>query len=199
MSLRGSWVDTGREVGYRVSSLLMPHQLEAKRKMHNGCILKGATGIGKTMTALAYYNDVEVTERLIIITTAQKRDSGDWQAEARYLALFPEVDSWQNLAKYADVKDAFFIFDEQRVVGSGPWVKSFLKICRNNQWIMLTATPGDSWLDYIPIFISNGFYKNMLSSTAMCDTRKSRCIFGSRLCGGAWQAFLWRCRLRSIL
>ncbi len=140
---------------------LMPHQKKAVLEMKNGCILKGGVGSGKTITALSYYNDNEaVEERLIIITTAKKRDSGDWQAEARELALFPEVDSWNNLSEYEDVEGAFFIFDEQRVVGSGSWVSSFLKVTKKNQWVLLSATPGDTWLDYVPVFIANGFYKN---------------------------------------
>jgi hypothetical protein len=138
---------------------LMPHQKKAVGEMRNGCILKGGVGTGKTLTALSYYNDNETVERLIVITTAKKRDTGDWQAEARLLALFPEVDSWNNLGEYEDVEGAFFIFDEQRVVGSGVWVQAFLKITKKNQWVLLSATPGDTWLDYIPIFISNGFYK----------------------------------------
>lgn len=143
-----------------MSAELLPHQLEAAGKMHNGCILKGSTGSGKTITALAYYDDTEQPERLIVITTGKKRDSGDWQAEAQMFAIFPEVDSWNNIGKYADIKGAFFIFDEQRVVGSGPWVKSFLKITKNNKWVMLSATPGDGWMDYIPVFVANGFYRN---------------------------------------
>ncbi len=141
-------------------TILLPHQLEAKRKMHNGCILKGATGTGKTITALAYYSDAEPGQRLYVITTAKKRDAGDWQAEARLLGIFPEVDSWQNIVKYEDIRNAFFIFDEQRVIGRGTWVKSFLKITKHNNWVILSAFPGDSWLDYIPVFIANNFYKN---------------------------------------
>lgn len=139
---------------------LMPHQLKALGEMKNGCVLKGPVGSGKTLTALSYFDDNETIERLIVITTAKKRDTGDWQAEARELAIFPEVNSWQNISNYENVSGAFFIFDEQRIVGNGEWVKSFLKIAKKNQWILLSATPGDTWLDYIPVFVANGFYRN---------------------------------------
>lgn len=104
---------------------------------------------------------------LYIITTARKRDSGEWEDELLDFRLNPTIynheviiDSWNNIGKYVDVKDAFFIFDEQRVVGYGAWVKSFLKITKANKWILLSATPGDKWEDYIPVFIANGFIKN---------------------------------------
>ena len=164
---------------------LYPFQLAAVNKMHNGCILCGDVGSGKSRTSLAYYclqqNPTGDTisflkthpkvEDLYIITTARKRDTFEWDAElANFrMSTTPEndayqhsviIDSWNNIQKYKDVKGAFFIFDEQRVVGRGEWVKSFLKIAKSNHWILLSATPGDKWEDYIPVFVANGFYKN---------------------------------------
>lgn len=165
---------------------LRQYQLDAVKRMKKGCILCGGVGSGKSRTALAYYyihqggrldtRDYVKMKRpmdLYIITTARKRDTLEWEFEMApfliskdpktmpYKDLKVVVDSWNNIKKYQDVKNAFFIFDEQRVVGSGAWVKSFLKICRNgNFWILLSATPGDNWMDYIPVFIANGFYKN---------------------------------------
>lgn len=167
---------------------LRDYQIDAVNKMKNGCILNGGVGSGKSLTSLSYYylqngGDISFLEGgdyvpmndppkdLYIITTAHKRDTLEWEGELAPFLLSTNkdicmyninivVDSWNNIQKYKDVKKAFFIFDEQRVVGSGAWVKAFLKIVKSNEWILLSATPGDTWSDYIPVFIANGFYKN---------------------------------------
>ena len=160
---------------------LYDHQLSALGKLDSGSILCGGVGSGKSRTALAYYylkeakGELEINGRgrsrkmrfdipLYIITTAKKRNSGEWEEESKlFPGVHPIVDSWNNIKKYVDVKNAFFIFDEQRVVGYGTWSKSFIKISRSNRWILLSATPGDTWMDYVPVFIANGFYPNKTS------------------------------------
>lgn len=166
---------------------LLDHQLNAIKRLKKGCILCGDVGSGKSLTALGYYylqegGDISFLRGgdyipmkkprdLYIITTARKRDTFEWSGELSHylLSIYSEnnlydnkvvVDSWNNIKKYRNVYGAFFIFDEQRVVGSGAWVKAFLDISRKNEWILLSATPGDTWSDYIPVFLANGFYKN---------------------------------------
>lgn len=165
-----------------MTQFLRDYQRDAVARMRNGCILNGDVGSGKSRTGLYYYfkeqggsiNDEYVPMQnprdLYVITTAHKRDTFEWEEEFGpfLLTTDPEVsyykhkvviDSWNNIKKYKDVYGAFFIFDEDRVTGSGAWVKAFLNIARKNQWIILSATPGDTWSDYIPVFIANGFYR----------------------------------------
>ena len=172
--------------------LLYDYQWDAIERLHNGSILCGGVGSGKSRTAIAYYfckecgGDLRGTEHgfdddyvpmthpknLYIITTARKRDTKEWEAELLPFCISSDedslyfgdmqvhVDSWNNIKKYVGVSNSFFIFDEQRVIGYGEWTKSFLKITAANRWILLSATPGDTWMDYMPVFIANGFYKN---------------------------------------
>lgn len=137
-----------------------PHQEEAIGKLKSGSILYGGVGSGKTLAALTFYKRYFYPKKLYVITTAKKRDSKDWELEASLLDTNPTIDSWNNIKKYKDIKDSFFIFDEQRVVGYSTWGKTFINIAKHNKWILLSATPGDTWMDYIPVFIANGFYKN---------------------------------------
>lgn len=162
---------------------LLPHQQTAIDELHNGAILRGGVGSGKTRTALVYFytkecggvvgdlSSMRTPKDLVVITTAKKRDSLDWEEDAAALAISHDrdksvsgiqmtVDSWNNIDKYKDVRDAFFIFDEQRLVGAGAWTKAFVTIAQHNRWILLSATPGDTWMDYVPVFIANGFFKN---------------------------------------
>lgn len=169
---------------------LKDYQEAAIELMHDGCILCGGVGAGKSITGLAYYyilnggvvptegsknnwEQMQNMQDLYIITTAKKRDTREWEQDMLHFLLSPNpdisaypdvkvtIDSWNNIKKYVGVTGAFFIFDEQRVVGYGTWSKSFIKIARNNSWILMTATPGDTWSDYAPVFIANGFYKNI--------------------------------------
>ena len=166
------------------NSFLYDYQMEAVMKLQNGNILCGGVGSGKSRSGLFYYfkenggwvdadnyTPMKDPEDLYIITTAKKRDSCEWVGELSHFLMSPNpevnyyknkivIDSWNNIGKYKDVTGAFFLLDEQRIVGNGSWVKTFLKIAKTNRWILLTATPGDNYSDYLPVFLANGFFKN---------------------------------------
>ena len=171
---------------WKKTMFLYDYQMDSVKRMRNGCILNGGVGSGKSRTGLFYYfkeqggwideneyRPMKKPKNLYIITTALKRNNLEWEGEiANYLLSTDSkknainghvavvIDSWNNIKKYTDIKDSFFIFDEDKVTGNGAWVKAFLRIAKCNEWIILSATPGDRWEDYIPVFIANGFYRN---------------------------------------
>lgn len=172
-------------ISNKKTSFLYDYQLDAVSRMHNGCILCGSVGSGKSRTALFYYFKenggwidkdryvpMKNPQDLIIITTAKKRDSNEWLGELANFLLYPEedgktrfgnrivIDSWNNIGKYKDITGSFFLLDEQRLVSYGAWTKAFLKIAKTNDWILLSATPGDSYVEYLPVFLANGFFRN---------------------------------------
>lgn len=182
--LHFEYIDEEASEQQKRKPFLYDYQLDAIKRLRNGSILCGSVGSGKSRTGIFYYFQTQggwIDENgyipmkdpcdLIIITTAKKRDSGEWIGELSHFLISDNsevnlynnkviIDSWNNIAKYKDATGAFFLLDEQRLVGNGTWVKSFLKISKNNQWILLTATPGDTYLDYLPVFLANGFFKN---------------------------------------
>lgn len=142
---------------------LYSHQEEALGLLQSGKVLVGGVGSGKSRVGASWALSQANPKKIVIITTARKRDSLEWEGEFAVFGVDCDdltIESWNNVSRFADYTDHVFIFDEQRVVGSGAWVKSFLKISKHNQWILLSATPGDVWLDYVPLFIANGFYRN---------------------------------------
>ena len=186
---------------------LYDFQMEAVKNAFNGCVFNGGVGSGKSRTGLFYYFKEQggwIDERgylpmenpkdLYIITTAMKRDKLEWEGELLAFQMYPDpdvnrynnrivIDSWNNVTKYIGVKNAFFIFDEQRCVGKGAWVKSFLKIVKSNDWVMLSATAGDTWIDYIPLFIANGFYRNRTEFNEMHVKYDPKCRNFPRIIG----------------
>lgn len=140
---------------------LYPHQEKALDRMRSGSILNGGVGSGKTLTSLVFYKRNFSNKKLYVITTAKKRDTGDWEEDASKLGIDIEVvDSWNNIKNYSWLENEFVIFDEQRAIGYSTWGRNFIKIAKKNAWILLTATPGDTWMDYMTVFIANGYYRN---------------------------------------
>lgn len=147
----------------RVKRILYPDQLDALSRMHDGCVLMGRTGSGKSVTALGYWYTAHADQELVIVTTPKKRDDLEWGVDLARFGAYDErttVVSWNHIGRVTSKEGCFFIFDEQKLRGGGKWVEAFYRIASKNDWILLSATPGDVWMNYVPLFIANGYYKN---------------------------------------
>lgn len=172
------------------TDFLYSHQAQALDRMFSGCILNGGTGSGKSRTALYWYFSkrggyignkeyrpmMSKPPDLYIITTAKKKNDMEWEGELIPFRLYPDkethlteyygnkvvIDSWQCIKKYSDVRNSVFIFDEDKLTGKGAWCKAFLKIAKYNEWVILSASPGDNWQDYETVFVANGFFRNRM-------------------------------------
>lgn len=146
---------------FRLTDISMyEYQLEAINKLQSGMILWGNVGSGKSRTSLYFYCKNYSNKKLLIITTAQKRNNGEWLEECKVFGLKPIIDSWNNIRKYEKYENYFIIFDEDHLTGYGAWSKTFIKMAKCNDWLVLTGTPGDNYSEFMTVFIAKGWYKN---------------------------------------
>lgn len=146
---------------FRLTDISMyEYQLEAIDKLQSGMILWGNVGSGKSRTSLYFYCKNYSNKKLLIITTAQKRNNGEWLEECKVFGLNPIIDSWNNIKKYEKYENYFIIFDEDHLTGYGAWSKTFIKMAKCNDWLVLTGTPGDNYAEFMTVFIAKGWYKN---------------------------------------
>lgn len=146
---------------FRLTDISMyEYQLEAIDKLQSGMILWGNVGSGKSRTSLYFYCKNYSNKKLLIITTAQKRNNGEWLEECKVFGLKPIIDSWNNIRKYEKYENYFIIFDEDHLTGYGAWSKTFIKMAKCNDWLVLTGTPGDNYSEFMTVFIAKGWYKN---------------------------------------
>lgn len=142
-------------------------------------------GSGKTAMALiwAEYKQKQTRKtKLLIVTTASKSKTGDFEREAdewapalkKSLSSF-SVLSWHKLKTWVDAHakslgDYIVIFDEVQRGSAGVssgMGKAFLKITGgNNTWAAFTGTPGDTWLKFYPYFTACGLVKGKTSFLA---------------------------------
>lgn len=137
------------------------------------------TGSGKTAMALVWADhkcDEEDKKKLLVVTTASKSKTGDFENEAdvwspslKYRLDEFSVISWHKLKSWVNshwlnLTDYVFVFDEvQRAkagVSSGMGA-AFLKITyKTSNWGAFTGTPGDNWLSFYPYLQACNLIRN---------------------------------------
>lgn len=174
---------------------LFDFQTTAVEKLSEGKhFIVAGCGAGKTAMALRWAEwacNVTGKDKLLIVTTASKSKTGDFEEEAdvwcpqlrKSLSSF-EVISWHKLRKWVEahplcLSPYVYIFDEvQRAkagVSSGMG-RAFLTITgRTEDWAGFTGTPGDTWLSFYPYFQACGLVKHktaFLNKYAQIETYK---------------------------
>lgn len=152
---------------YKFQNDSVDQLLNGKHFVIAGC------GAGKTAISLVWANKkLKETgkNKLLVVTTASKSRTGDFQNEAddwapelkKTLSSFLVI-SWHKLAawvkeNWANVEDYVVIFDEVQRGSAGVssgMGRAFLKITKvNHDWAAFTGTPGDTWLKFYPYFVS---------------------------------------------
>ena len=157
---------------------LYPFQRDSVIQLLNGKrIIVATCGAGKTAITLKWAEqELKRTKKnkLLVITTASKSHTTDWQDEAKlFTTMQPkefEVVSWHMAKKWCDNKsyremsDWIVIFDELQRAKQGVsslMGRSFLALARNcRSWVGATGTPGDRWIDFYPYFQATDRVRN---------------------------------------
>lgn len=137
-----------------------------------------STGTGKGPISMVWAEKTG-KDNVLIVTTASKRDSHDFETEADVwcgafwregLSSFTVI-SWEGLAKWYKANgekinwnDWCVVFDEIAKGKAGVSSKrgrTFLKIANKTKcWTGYTATPGDRWIDFYAYFTATGKVRN---------------------------------------
>lgn len=137
------------------------------------------TGSGKTAMALVWaQKKLKETgkTKLLIVTTASKAKTNDFQDEADIwapglkdsLTVFSVI-SWHKLTKWLEnnwkgISNYIVIYDEVQKGAAGvssKMGKAFLTISHKTvDWSAFTATPGDTWLKFYPYFTACNMVRN---------------------------------------
>lgn len=140
------------------------------------------TGFGKSPIAMRWlYESMSVNKikKVLVVTTASKSKSGDFEHEADvwngedWRAGLDEftVISWHRFKKWTDenskkLGEYMYVLDEvAKAKGymSGMGIAARRVWARTKNWTGYTATPGDRWIDLMPYFVAVGLVHNKTS------------------------------------
>lgn len=140
-------------------------------------VIYATMGSGKTAITLKWAEQEMIRthkNKLLVITTASKAKTNDWQDEAKlFTTMKPKVfdvvswhmaKKWASNKTYDEMSEYVVIFDELQRAKQGVsslMGKSFLLItAHTDTWVGATGTPGDRWIDFYPYFTATGKVRN---------------------------------------